>query len=570
MRLAAVDRARSATSSASRPARRATASTPTAFRPPRDAAERAADREAAGLDGRLAILTVGGIEPRKGSLTLLEGFAALRARRPSAAPLLVVAGGATLFDYRDEIGRFHDRAAALGLRTRVRVLGPVEAASSRRSTAPPTCSPSPRPRRASAWRRSRRWPRGLPVVASDLDVFRGVPRRRRQRAARARGDAGALADALVRVARDGARAAAWQRRPRRRRPLHLGRVAETPTRPSTATSSPRAPRMAEWPRGHSALAAAASAPTSRPAATRSRSTSPPTRRRRRGHSCPPSCSAPRSRAASASPRLSRRPQARDRGSRASSCASAPSARGGSFATRGSCRRSRRGRRRRAARSPDRAGAQPFCWVSNTLAAGVEVELWSHLRQRPFRIGNTPRSALQTPTELAVVLDRADHLGPVFARHAYGMRAWVDLFSATSPGSRGGKALLAGLIAVQRAPHAPLPRARGRERHRPRRVHVPRRGRGDLRPDPRALGADELVGYALGSLDHFAAAAHRLPRRGRAATTRRRSTRSARTSTAPRAAARARGGRRREATAADAHELYRVRELAEVPLYAHAA
>src|SRR3954470_6852517 len=58
-------------------------------------------------------------------------------------------------------------------------------------------------------------------------------------------------------------------------------------------------------------------------------------------------------------------------------------------------------------------------------------------------------ALQNADELAQVLHRADHLGPVFARHAYGMRAWVDLFSAHVAGlsDPGDKALLAALIAT---------------------------------------------------------------------------------------------------------------------------
>ena len=95
------------------------------FRPPRDAGERAAARDAAGLDGELAILTVGGIEPRKGSLTLLRAFAGARRALPERRPVLLVAGGATLFDHRDEIDRFHALRDDLDLGDSVRVLGPV-------------------------------------------------------------------------------------------------------------------------------------------------------------------------------------------------------------------------------------------------------------------------------------------------------------------------------------------------------------------------------------------------------------------------------------------------------------
>ncbi len=52
--------------------------------------------------------------------------------------------------------------------------------------------------------------------------------------------------------------------------------------------------------------------------------------------------------------------------------------------------------------------------------------------------------LQNADELAEVLGASADLGPVFARHAYGMRAWVDLFSAHVAGlpDPADKALLA--------------------------------------------------------------------------------------------------------------------------------
>jgi glycosyltransferase involved in cell wall biosynthesis len=59
------------------------------------------------------VLTVGGIEPRKGSLDLLEAYGALRARHPEVR--LVIAGGETLFDYRDYRARWERRAAELGI-----------------------------------------------------------------------------------------------------------------------------------------------------------------------------------------------------------------------------------------------------------------------------------------------------------------------------------------------------------------------------------------------------------------------------------------------------------------------
>lgn len=67
------------------------------------------------------VLTVGGIEPRKGSLDLLEAYALLRTEHPDVK--LVIAGGETLFDYRDYRASWEARAVELGVQPVV--LGPV-------------------------------------------------------------------------------------------------------------------------------------------------------------------------------------------------------------------------------------------------------------------------------------------------------------------------------------------------------------------------------------------------------------------------------------------------------------
>ncbi|AXH37467.1 MSMEG_0565 family glycosyltransferase (plasmid) [Humibacter sp. BT305] len=59
------------------------------------------------------VLALGGIEPRKGSVELLEAFALLRESRPELS--LVFGGGETLFDYRPYRARFEQRAAELGV-----------------------------------------------------------------------------------------------------------------------------------------------------------------------------------------------------------------------------------------------------------------------------------------------------------------------------------------------------------------------------------------------------------------------------------------------------------------------
>jgi hypothetical protein len=180
-------------------------------------------------------------------------------------------------------------------------------------------------------------------------------------------------------------------------------------------------------------------------------------------------------------------------------------------------------------------------------------------------------ALQNAGELAEVLDRADNLGPVFARHAYGMRAWVDLFSAHVPGldDPAAKTLLATLIATN-ARHMMLFRERAVANGTDPDAYVcPDEGEAIYERIPELAGADELVGYALGSLDHFAQllAVYRQAAEGadaEAIDTVRADVDDAR------AALRKHAGGRADALAAEAHELYRVRELAEVPLYAAAA
>ncbi|SEQ46031.1 MSMEG_0565 family glycosyltransferase [Microlunatus flavus] len=71
------------------------------------------------------VLAVGGIEPRKGTLDLLEAFALARRTRPELE--LVLAGGETLFDYRGYREAFDARAVELGVVPHV--LGPVDHAA---------------------------------------------------------------------------------------------------------------------------------------------------------------------------------------------------------------------------------------------------------------------------------------------------------------------------------------------------------------------------------------------------------------------------------------------------------
>ncbi|GAB4369196.1 MAG: MSMEG_0565 family glycosyltransferase [Elainellaceae cyanobacterium] len=66
-----------------------------------------------GLTGNPVYLTVGGIEPRKNSIGLLQAFAQVLVDFPQAQ--LVIAGGATLFDYQPYRDAFFAKAEQLGI-----------------------------------------------------------------------------------------------------------------------------------------------------------------------------------------------------------------------------------------------------------------------------------------------------------------------------------------------------------------------------------------------------------------------------------------------------------------------
>jgi hypothetical protein len=179
-------------------------------------------------------------------------------------------------------------------------------------------------------------------------------------------------------------------------------------------------------------------------------------------------------------------------------------------------------------------------------------------------------ALENVAELSEVLAERARLGRVFARHAYGMRVWVDLFSARVPfvTDPDAKALLAQLVA-DNARHMLLFRERAAAHGvDPDAYACPPEGEAIYERIPELDGLDELAGYALGSLDHFTEllAVYREAADGedRAAIDAvSADVRRMRDAIAPLAGA---DGERR---AAEAHELYRVRELVETPRYAHA-
>ena len=178
---------------------------PRRYRPARDAAERADLRAELDLGDRLVVLAIGGIEHRKGSVALLEGFAGLRRELPERDPLLVVAGGATLFDHRDEIGRFARRREELGLDDRfVRLLGPVADERVERLYRAADVFAFPSVVEGFGLVVLEAMASALPVVTTDLDVLRDVAVHERSALVAPAGDAEAFGRELCRAAQDDA------------------------------------------------------------------------------------------------------------------------------------------------------------------------------------------------------------------------------------------------------------------------------------------------------------------------------------------------------------------------------
>ncbi|HTP19495.1 MAG TPA: MSMEG_0565 family glycosyltransferase [Solirubrobacteraceae bacterium] len=171
------------------------------YRPPRDPAERGRARERFELGDRFTVLTIGGIEPRKGSLTLLEGFARLRELVPDLDALLVVAGGATLFDYRHEIDRFHARVASLGVQESVRVLGSLSDRDIESLYRAADVFAFPSTKEGFGLAALEALASGVPVVATELEEFATYLEHDRSALLVPVGNGDALGDALACVAR---------------------------------------------------------------------------------------------------------------------------------------------------------------------------------------------------------------------------------------------------------------------------------------------------------------------------------------------------------------------------------
>jgi glycosyltransferase-like protein len=129
-------------------------------------------RRRAGAAGRPLILAVGGIEPRKGSDTLVRALAALRRSAPS--PVLAVVGNQSFQDYRAYQERVLASLPRLGLRLGEDVvqLGTVPDSELPGWYAAADVLAFPSTKEGWGLAVLEAMSAGLPVVASDLPVFR--------------------------------------------------------------------------------------------------------------------------------------------------------------------------------------------------------------------------------------------------------------------------------------------------------------------------------------------------------------------------------------------------------------
>jgi glycosyltransferase-like protein len=116
------------------------------------------------------VLTVGGIEPRKGTVDLVRAVAQLQVSHPSAR--LVIAGGETLFDYREYRWEFDRTCRDLGVDPVI--LGPVPHASLPSLVAGAAVFAFPSIKEGFGMAALEACAAGVPLVVRELPVLREV------------------------------------------------------------------------------------------------------------------------------------------------------------------------------------------------------------------------------------------------------------------------------------------------------------------------------------------------------------------------------------------------------------
>ena len=126
-----------------------------------------------GAGSRFVFLTVGGIEPRKGTAQLVDAFARLKATHPNP-PMLAVIGGHSFQDYRDYrervLASFESNGLVLG--EDVVMLGTVTDEELPQWFAAADGFAFPSVKEGWGLVLLEALAAGLPIVASDIDVFR--------------------------------------------------------------------------------------------------------------------------------------------------------------------------------------------------------------------------------------------------------------------------------------------------------------------------------------------------------------------------------------------------------------
>ncbi len=173
------------------------------FHRPSDADERNSLRHGLGAEARFLFLTVGGIEPRKGSLHLMEALARLK-QEIAPPPVLVIVGGHSFQDHAPYRDRVLARAADIGLDegSDVVILGTVPDAELTRWYWAADAFVFPSVKEGFGLVVLEAMAAGLPVIATDIPVFREYLNHEEGAVLARAGDAASLAAAMRRVVED--------------------------------------------------------------------------------------------------------------------------------------------------------------------------------------------------------------------------------------------------------------------------------------------------------------------------------------------------------------------------------